>query len=186
MTLSEKIWQQYHARLRAFVRSRLRDKYAADDILQDVFLKMHSAMGSLKDETKLKSWLYKITRNAIIDHFRLQKAATAVEVPKQLPQSGAEDDPGEKVAQELSECLRSMIQQLPECYQEAVILSELQGLKQKEVAQIQGISVSGAKSRVQRGRAILKDMLAECCRLEFDHEGRLCDYERKDKSGDFC
>ncbi|MGM0787353.1 MAG: RNA polymerase sigma factor SigZ [Thermodesulfobacteriota bacterium] len=185
MIISEKIWHQYHARLRAFVRSRVHDKFAADDILQDVFLKIHSGLGSLKDETKLKNWLYQIARNAVIDHFRLQKT-TSAEIPGQLPQAEPEDDPGEKVTRELSECLRPMIQQLPEYYREAVILSELQGLKQKEVAQIQGISVSGAKSRVQRGRAILKDLLAECCRLEFDHGGRLCDYECKDKSGNFC
>ena len=186
MIIPEKIWQQYHAKLRAFVKSRVHDDTSTDDILQNVFLKMHTSLVALKDETKLKSWLYKITRNAVIDHFRLQQAATSGEVPRQLPEPEPEDDPGEKVTRELSECLRPMIQQLPEHYREAVILSELQGLKQKEVAQIQGISVSGAKSRVQRGRAILKDMLAECCRLEFDHGGRLCDYERKDKSGDFC
>ncbi|MCF8095241.1 MAG: RNA polymerase sigma factor SigZ [Desulfobacteraceae bacterium] len=185
MTISEKIWQQYHAKLRAFVRSRVHDNTAAEDIIQDVFLKMHSRLGSLKDETKLKSWLYKITRNAVTDHFRLQKATTD-DVPGQLPQPEAEGDPGEKVTRQLSECLWPMIQQLPEHYREAVILSELQGINQKEVARIQGISVSGVKSRVQRGCAILKDMLAECCRLEFDHGGRLCAYERKDKSGNFC
>jgi len=121
----------------------------------------------------------------LIQQIRLQTAAT-VEVPGQLIQPEPEDDPGQKVTRELSECLRPMIQQLPECYREAVILSELQGLKQKEVAQIHGISVSGAKSRIQRGRAILKDMLSDCCGLKFDHGGRLCDYARKDKSGNFC
>ena len=79
-----------------------------------------------------------------------------------------------------------MIQLLPENYREAVILSELKGLTQKEVAQVQGTSLSGAKSRVQRGRALLKEMLADCCRLEFDHSGRLCDYERKGKACDAC
>lgn len=186
MTISKKIWQQYHAKLRAFVRSSVHDDIVADDILQNVFLKMHTRLISLNDETKLKSWLYKITRNAIIDHFRLKKATTTIEIPRQLPQPDSEDDLGEKTTQQLSECLWPMIQQLPEYYREAVILSELQGLKQKEVAQIQDISVSGAKSRVQRGRAILKDMLAECCRLEFDHGGRLCDYEHRDKSGNIC
>jgi RNA polymerase sigma-70 factor, ECF subfamily len=79
-----------------------------------------------------------------------------------------------------------MIQQLPEHYREAVILSELQGLTQKEVAKVQGTSLSGAKSRVQRGRALLKNMLDDCCRLEFDHRGRLCGYERKNRGCDIC
>jgi RNA polymerase sigma-70 factor, ECF subfamily len=79
-----------------------------------------------------------------------------------------------------------MIQLLPENYREAVILSELKGLTQKEVARLQGTSLSGAKSRVQRGRSLLKNMLAECCRLEFDHRGRLCDYEPKGEGSDIC
>lgn len=134
MNISEKVWQEYHSRLRAFIKSRIPNDTATDDTLQNVFLKMHTGLDSLKDETKLKSWLYQIARNAIIDYFRLQKPT--VEVPEWLPQP--ETDPGEKVTQELSACLQPMIQLLPENYREAVILSELRGLTQKEVAKVQG------------------------------------------------
>lgn len=182
MNTSEKVWQEYHSRLRAFIKSRISDDAATDDILQNVFLKMHTGLASLKDATKLQSWLYQIARNAIIDYYRLQKPT--VDIPEWL--THPEPDSGEKVTQELSDCLQPMIQLLPDIYREAVILSELKGLKQKEVAQMQGTSLSGAKSRVQRGRALLKKMLADCCRLEFDHKGRLCDYERKDKACDAC
>ena len=175
MNTSEKVWQEYHSRLRSFIKSRIIDDASADDILQNVFLKMHAGLVSLKDETKLQSWLYQIARNAVVDYYRSQRPT--VELPDQLPQPVT--DNLEKVTQELSECLRPMIQLLPENYREAVILSELQGLSQKEVAKQQGTSLSGAKSRVQRGRALLKSMLSECCQLEFDHSGRLCDYERK-------
>ena len=182
MNISEKVWQEYHSRLRAFIKSRISNDTATDDTLQNVFLKMHTGLDSLKDETKLKSWLYQIARNAIIDYFRSQKPT--IDIPEWLPQP--ETDSGEKVTQELSECLQPMIQLLPENYREAVILSELKGLTQKEVAKVQGTSLSGAKSRVQRGRALLKKMLADCCRLEFDHSGRLCAYERKGKACDAC
>lgn len=182
MNLSKKVWQEYHSRLRTFIMSRISDEAATDDILQNVFLKMHTGLASLRDETKLKSWLYQITKNAIIDYFRSQKPT--VELPEWLPQP--ESDPGEKVTQDLSQCLQPMIQYLSEGYREAVILSELKGFAQKDIAKMQGISVSGAKSRVQRGRAQLKKMLAECCRLEFDHSGRLIDYERKDGTCDVC
>jgi len=182
MNTSENVWQEYHSRLRAFIKSRVSDDAAADDILQNVFLKMHTGLASLKDATKLQSWLYQIARNTVIDYFRSQKPTG--EFPDQLQQP--ETDPGEKVTQELADCLQPMIQRLPETYREAVILSEIKGLTQKEVAQMQGISLSGTKSRVQRGRALLKEMLADCCRLEFDHKGRLCDYERKDKACDAC
>ncbi len=182
MNTSEKVWQAYHSRLRAFIKSKISDNTVADDILQNVFLKMHTGLASLKDATKLQSWLYQITRNAIIDYYRLQKPT--VEIPEWLIHS--EPDSGEKAVQDLSECLQPMIQLLPDIYREAVILSELQGLKQKEVAQVQGTSLSAAKSRVQRGRSLLKEMLADCCRLEFDHKGRLCDYDRKDKACNTC
>jgi len=182
MNLSEEVWQNYHLRLRAFIRGRISDDAAADDILHNVFLKMHTGLASLKDETKLKSWLYQITRNTIIDYFNSLKPT--VDIPDWLLQP--ESDTPEKIIQELLECLQPMIQALPEKYREAVILSELKGLKQKEVAQIQGISVSGAKSRVQRGRARLKKMLTECCLFEFDHSGRIIGYERKKGNCGVC
>jgi RNA polymerase sigma-70 factor (ECF subfamily) len=181
MNTSEIVWREYHSRLRGFIKSRITDDAAVDDTLQNVFLKMYSSLASLKNETKMQSWLYQIARNAIIDYYRSQRPT--VDIPEGLPQPEA--DPGEKVTQELSECLPRMIQLLPEKYRETVVLSELKGLSQKEVADVQGTSLSGTKSRVQRGRVLLKNMLAECCRLEFDHGGRLCGYERKKRFPDF-
>lgn len=182
MHTAEQVWQEYHARLRAFIASRISHNAATDDILQEVFLKMHSGLATIKDGTKLKSWLYQITRNAIIDYFRSQKPT--MDIPEWLPQP--ESDPGEKVALQLSECLQPMIQMLPENYRQAIVLSELQGLPQKEVARIQGLSLAGAKSRVQRGRVLLKNMLDDCCRFEFDSRGRLRDYQRRDAVCEKC
>jgi RNA polymerase sigma-70 factor (ECF subfamily) len=182
MKLSEEIWREYHSRLRAFIKRRIADDVIAEDTLQNVFLKMHSGLPSLKETTRLQSWLYSIARNAIIDHYRSQKPWT--DIPVSL--THAESNLGEKVVEELSDCLQPMIECLPEIYREAIILSELKGLKQREVAELQGTSLSGAKSRVQRGRALLKAMITDCCQLEFDHKGRLRDYERKDKGCDAC
>ena len=182
LKVSEKIWLEYHEKLRAFIRSRVGDDAASVDILQNVFLKMHGGLASLHDATKLRSWLYQIARNAIIDYFRARQPT--LEIPEWLAQP--EIDPGEKVTQELAKCLLPMIQRLPEKYREAVVLSELQGLTQQEVADAQGTSLSGAKSRVQRGRALLHSMLTECCRFEFDRSGRLADYHRRDENRDSC
>lgn len=143
---------------------------------------MHAGLGSLKDGTKLQGWLYQIARNAVTDHYRAQRSVAGIPGWAAHPESTR----GERAVQELSECLHPMVQQLPENYREAIILSELRGLALKEVARMLGISLSGAKSRVQRGRALLKKMLADCCRLEFDHRGRLCDYERKGGSCGSC
>lgn len=182
MHTSEIIWREHQGKLRAFIKRRVLDDTTTDDLLQDIFLKMHTGLSSLENKAKLQSWLYQIARNALADHFRLQKPT--MEVPDWLPQP--ETDPHEKVTQELSKCLQPMIQRLSENYREAVILSELKGLTQKEVAKVQGVSLSGTKSRVQRGRSLLRKMLANCCLLEFDHSGRVCGYERKNQRCNLC
>lgn len=173
MNTSEHVWKEYHTMLRAFIQSKVSDNLVVDDILQDVFLKMHTGLTSLNDKTKIKSWLYQITRNTIIDHYRAQKPGN--NFPEDIPEP--ESDPSEEVLQELSACLHPMIQLLPDSNREAIIMSEIHGLTQKEVAEKQGISLSGAKSRIQRGRARLKEMLDECCRYEFDKVGRLSNFQ---------
>ena len=157
MNTSEKAWQKYHLGLHTFITNKISDETAVDGILQNVFLKMHTALPSLKDESKLKSWIYQITRNAIIDYYRLQKPM--IEIPEWL--THPVPDSSEKAVQELSICLQPMIQLLPDIYRETIMLSELQGLKHREVAQIQEISLSAVKSRVQRGRVLLKEMLVD-------------------------
>ncbi len=92
MNTSEKIWLEYHSRLRAFIATKISDAAARDDILQEVFLKMHTGLASLKERTKLKSWLYQITRNAVIEYFRAHKPT--VELPESLPQAKTDTDAG--------------------------------------------------------------------------------------------
>ena len=172
---TEEIWKTYHSVLHGFIKSRVRDPSVADDILQDVFVKIHSGIDSLKDSTRIKGWIYQIARNAVIDHYRAHRES------EQLPDDLAapEADGSERVRGEVENCVTQMVQTLPDSYREALTLSEIQGLAQKGVAEQLGISVSGAKSRVQRGRAMLKDMLLRCCHFEFDRRGGLVDYERK-------
>ncbi len=173
MTDLESIWKAYYRNLHAFVQKRVKDASVADDLLQDIFLKVYTKLDGLQSEERLASWLYQIARNVLIDHFRKQRPIG--ELPDSL--SGLEADPVQAARQELADCLLPMIQKLPAPYQEAVMLSEIEGVAQKEVAVRQQLSLSGAKSRVQRGRGLLKTMLSECCRLEFDHRGALTDYE---------
>ncbi len=178
----EQIFKNYYAKLHSFIQSRVGDKAVADDILQDVFIKIDSRIDTLKDSSKIQSWIYQITRNAIIDHFRTRK--TTEELSYEL--AASETDDIEKARQTLEDCLMPMIQNLPEPYRQALMLSEIEGLTQKQLAEKQDISLSGAKSRVQRGRAKVKDMLLECCRFEFDHQGKVIDFEGKSKSCRHC
>jgi RNA polymerase sigma-70 factor (ECF subfamily) len=171
MTEVEKLWAEYRAALRRFIRKRISDEASVDDLLQDVFLKIHAKIGTLKDRRQIRGWLYQVARNAIIDHYRGRGRTEA------LPEEIAIPSKSDRLAlTELAECVRPMIERLPEPYREALILSELEGLTQKEVGKKQGVSLSGAKSRVQRGREKLKEMMMACCHVEFDRRGGISDY----------
>ena len=166
----ENIWHEFAAKLGQFIRARVADPATAEDILQDVFVKIQGRLDSLEDPAKLQSWLYLIARNAIIDHYRTRKATT--EVPETLPAEPPEND---AEMEELKAAFRRMLYSLPEPYRDALVLTEFEGLTQKELAERLCISLSGAKSRVQRGREQLKQMLHECCTFEFDRRGKVID-----------
>ena len=181
MNTTEKVWLEYHNRLLAFIRSRVASD-EAEDILQDVFVKLHAQIDSLKDNTKLESWLYQITRNAVIDYYRSKKPTE--KLPNWIEQTQSGED--ENTGRELSSCFAPMIKHLPDKYRVAVNLSEIKGIAQEEVAKLENISLSGAKSRVQRGRALLKNMLFDCCQIEVDHNNNLISCEKKDGTCKFC
>ena len=178
----EQIWKEYHQKLHGFIQSRVYDKSAADDILQEVFIRIHSRLSTLRDGNRIQSWIYQITRNAIIDHYRTEKRT--VQLPKYL--SMPERNPNEQVGKEIASWFLPMGKRLPDHYRQALMLSEVEGLTQKEIALKQGLSLSGAKSRIQRGRAMLKKMLLDCCHFEFDAQGKVAEYQPKDKSCSEC
>lgn len=170
-------WQEHKTRLRGYIAKRVRESDAVDDILQDVFLKAHASLHTVKSHGSLTAWLYRIAANAIVDHYRSQKPWD--ELDDQLAAPRAERN----YAAELATCLQPLISDLPETYRSALVLSELEGLPQKEVANRLGISLSGAKSRVQRGRDKLRQRLLDCCDIEIARSG-IVGYEPRDKKCD--
>ncbi|TKJ27704.1 MAG: RNA polymerase sigma factor SigZ [Chloroflexi bacterium B3_Chlor] len=168
----ESVWDQFSDRLRSFIRARVADEETAEDILQEAFLRIHAKMGTLRDMGKLESWIYQITRNAIIDHYRSHRAT------RELPDTLGlwEDAYEEDLVTRLASDVREMVEALPEPYREAFVLTSYEGLSQKELAKRLGLSYSGAKSRVQRARERVKDMLMTCCHFEFDRRGTVIDY----------
>jgi RNA polymerase sigma-70 factor, ECF subfamily len=166
----EYLWKDFEAKLRSFIYSKIPDKAATEDILQEVFIRIHLKIGTLKDDGKLKPWLYQITRNLIVDYYRRNKSA------KLISQAWPEQDEEEtdnKVMDEAMKDMIGMMNDLPPEYCEALCLTELEGLSQKEYAEKIGIPYSSAKSRVQRSRILLKDMLMRCCHYEFDKYGTI-------------
>lgn len=174
---TEHIWEAFHHPLLRFIEKRVADSMSAEDILQEVFLKIHQQIESLKDVKKLESWIYQITRNAIIDAYRRNKVILTLDEPEVLELPG--ELPDDDIVSELFPSIRGMITSLPEQDRQALILTEYRGLTQKELSARLGISVSGAKSRVQRAREKLKQMLLECCHFELDRRGHVINYQSR-------
>ncbi len=170
----ERLWDHFNDRLAAFIRSRVDDPEDAEDILQEVFLRIHCRLDTVRDLDRLESWVYQIARNCIIDAYR--KRSPTIELPETL-EIATEDEPAEDDAHaSLAPYIHELVEALPEPYRQALILTEFEGLSQKEMAQRLGISVSGAKSRVQRARYQIREVILACCHLEFDRRGMIYDY----------
>jgi len=173
-TMTEAAWKEHRERLLHFVGQRVEDEATAEDIVQDVLLRAYRSADTLREGAKLESWLYRITRNAVVDHYRARRATEPL--PPDFPSD--ESAPGEASARaDLARCLRPFIEELPETYRAALELSELDGLTQQDTAERLGLGLSGAKSRVQRGRRMLRDRYLECCRIEFDSRGSIMAYD---------
>jgi len=169
---TEKVWEDFNTGLKHFILERVPDEPSAVDILQDVFLKIHAHIDTLREEDKLQSWIYQIARNAITDYYRTHKATPNLPEMPYVP-----EDPFDDVVNELIPSVQKMVDNLPADYKEALILIEYEGLTQKELAERLGISLSGAKSRVQRAREKLKVMLLSCCHFDLDRRGHIIDYQ---------
>lgn len=191
---AQEIWQQIHISLRAFIAKRVANEAEADDIAQDVWLKMQRGLDGLKDQGRLISWIYQIARHAIIDYYRAPGRrrempaglAADLEAYQSLPvRTTASEDSGQ-LRTELAGCLRPMIERLSQEYRQAVILIDLEGLTQQAAATQLGLSLSGMKSRVQRGRRQLKGMLESCCTIELDQRRVVVDYDVRDQQDKSC
>lgn len=173
------IWEDYHNSLFLFIQKRVPEKATAEDILQDVFVKIVKNIDTLSDSTKIRSWIYQITRNTIIDHYRSSKRYQELSLISDVP---IESD-GDISENEISCSILPIINDLPDKYKSALLLSEIKGLPQKEIARKLNISYSNTKIRVQRGRKMLKKLLTDCCSFKVDVYGKALEYQ---KNGDIC
>ncbi len=171
-------WPQINQTLLQFIQGRVAEEAVAKDLLQEVFLKTQLKLPQLKDQAKLLPWLYQIARNTINDHYRLHKKTRAVPLSNEEIEE-EEDKDAVNQNEFLSLCIPTFLDNLPEKYGEALRLVEIEGLSQKELAERLQISHSGARSRVQRGRELLKKSLLDCCRISTDVYGNILDFKSK-------
>ena len=172
----EDLWRQFSSRLRAFIMTRVDNPADVDDILQEVFVKIARRTSTLRDPDRLTTWVFRIANNAIIDHYRAAPRRRELPVDDlptisvSSPQEDAIDDPA-RVREQLGSCIQPLLDHLPERYREALELVELEGMAQTEAAKKLGLSVSGMKSRVQRGRAKVFEQLNDWCAVSIDARG---------------
>jgi RNA polymerase sigma-70 factor (ECF subfamily) len=182
MTTATQVWAGVHKSLRSFICKRVNNEAEVEDLLQEVFLRVHRELPQLKEPERLLSWVFQIARHAVIDHYR--SAERRRELPSglvnDLTPEGKErsiEQENDDAKYELAECLRPMVNRLSDEYREAITLVELHGLTHQEAAARLGLSVPGMKSRVQRGRRQLKQMLDDCCLIQLDRRRGVADYQ---------
>jgi len=166
-------WKELDARIRPYVERRIGSPADADDVVQEVFVRMQRGLSALRDEERFGPWVYRVARSAIADHQRARARRAGREAVVDTDLAAPEPDVADRLEAELSECVALFVARLPSPYREAITLTELQGLTQKEAAELAGVSVSGMKSRVQRGRERIREMFEECCEISLDCRGRV-------------
>jgi RNA polymerase sigma-70 factor (ECF subfamily) len=183
-------FHEIEVRLRPYVSRRVASPADADDVLQEILLRMHRGVTTLEESERFGPWVYGIAKRAIADHFRdrARHPLASSSISETNAERTGSDDGGDELESELAECVALFVARLPSPYREAITLTELEGLTQREAAEMLGLSVSGMKSRVQRGRAQVREMFESCCELSIDARGRVtsCDPRAMDEVPEDC
>ncbi|MFO7180136.1 MAG: sigma-70 family RNA polymerase sigma factor [Pseudomonadota bacterium] len=172
-------WRELEAKLRPFIARRVRSEVDTEDVLQDVFVRMQRGLAGLRENERFGPWMYQVARSAIVDHQRVAAKHRVVDGHELEEQPLDVEDDDRAVEEELASYLALFVAMLPSPYREALTLVELEGLTQKQAAKMLGISRSGMKSRVQRGRVQLRKALENCCHIALDARGRVVACERR-------
>jgi RNA polymerase sigma-70 factor (ECF subfamily) len=185
----EAIWAEVGTSLERFVRRHVADPHHAEDVVAEVLLRIHEHVSSVDDRERVTAWVWRITRNAITDHYRRtgrRREALGADDEDLAGDGGADAwvEDQAAVLSDLASCIRPLIDALPADYRRALELTDLEGRTQADAARLEGVSVSGMKSRVQRGRRLFAAMVRTCCDVTTDTRGGLVDFHpRPDGSG---
>ncbi len=171
--LLSSVYEEFGATMLRFIQRRVPVQADAEDILQDVFVRIHSTKAVPRSQEHVQAWVYQIVRNCIADYYRHQRDEPVVYEEHNDASYELEGD------DEVLSCLRSMADQLPDMYRQAIVLVEFEGMPQKDLAKALGLSASGAKSRVQRARQKLRMALFGCCEFHIDSRGHAFSYTPK-------
>lgn len=167
------LWLDYQKALTGYIRSRVKDTDASDEIMQEVLMKIYNACCSDREIQKLDSWLFQIANHAIVDYWRRQKKFT-----DEMPERSQEEE--NQVWRELAEYVEPLINLLPEKYARPLYLSDIEGVRQADIAEQLNLGLSAAKSRIQRAREMLQKEIQTCCTMETDASGNVIGFSVKE------
>jgi RNA polymerase sigma-70 factor, ECF subfamily len=172
----------------SFVSRRVRDRSDVDDITQEALLRLYRNVHTLRDAGALEGWAFQIARSAIADHYRrpVRRALPIDPGDAEALLPAVDDLPGTDRTEELAGCVSSLLERVPEGYRRALELTDVTGLTQKRAAAELGLTTSGMKSRVQRGRRLLREEVERCCRVALDSSGGLADLTPTSPTDDIC
>lgn len=173
------IWLNFSRPVKEFIRNQTHNSDITDDLLQEVFIKIHQHLSQLQDEERLAGWVFQIARNTVLNYFRDKKNHLAKENDEYLNNLEETYFNENGLNTMVANWLESFRKELDPKYQDALRLVDIEGLTQVQLAAKLGISVSGAKSRVQRGREQLKQKLMDCCPVKVDAYGNIVEVKRQ-------
>lgn len=168
-------WSTHAPELKRYLDHRLDDADEAADLLQDSFIKALRLGQGFCAVRNPRAWLFQVTRNTLTDRYRTQREH--LPIPEDLP---APLDTAPSPVETLAQCLPRVLTELSATDQLALILCDIEGQSQQILAERLGISLPGAKSRLQRARRRLQQRLVESCQVRFDEQGRVCCFIPRD------
>jgi RNA polymerase sigma-70 factor, ECF subfamily len=185
MELAE-VYTKFRKSLFSYIYSKINNREDAEDILQNVFVKMHTNIETLSDKEKIQNWLYRITRNAIIDYYRSKgNKKRKLELTEKFP-ADLEEEQYSDNTKGMDKCVRGFIDQLPEEYKSIIVDSELKGIPQKELSKKYDLEYVTLRSRVQRGRERIHKMFTNCCSIQTDKRGNIIEASYKTSCESSC
>jgi RNA polymerase sigma-70 factor (ECF subfamily) len=166
-------WQDIERRLRPYVARRVASVADVDDVLQEIFVRIHRGLSNLRDGESFGGWVYRVAQSAIADAARA-RARSVLQLVDETPEIASQEaDGSDDLESQLGACVALFVARLPAPYREAVTLTELEGLTQKDAAEMLGVTLSSMKSRTLRGREKIRGMFEECCKISVDCRGRV-------------
>ncbi|TYA58220.1 sigma-70 family RNA polymerase sigma factor [Formosa maritima] len=176
---TQTIWKLYAEDVKHFILSKVKDGSVADDLLQDTFIKVHTKKDTVKDESKLKAWLFSVARFTVLDYFRQHKITTD---DKNIDVFFLEND--NKHTEH--DCLLGIIKSLPKKYRDPLFLADIKGLKQDEVAKQLKLPLPTVKSQIQRARKQIAQGFMDCCDFKMNTNGYLVGEIKEKKDCKVC